>query len=271
MHDRSDLFEYIVEENLMHGSIARVMGTRFEMLAISPVRDRAYALWERVRDLLYDLDSVFNRFDSSSEVYRLNARTLQEGIPVSPALLESIMLCKDYHQKTEGLFDVTLQNFAKLDVKDGKLSFRDASIRLDFGGFAKGYALRKIKEVLLSENIADAFVDFGRSSIFAAGHHPYGDCWKIEFPDPYTGRALNVFDLCDMSLSTSGNTGTYSGHVVNPKTGTRVVGPVASTVLCPDPLDAEVLSTVWMIASEAQRDRIKGVFEIVDENLYELK
>lgn len=37
-----------------------------------------------------------------------------------------------------------------------------------------------------------------------------------------------------------------------------------------DPLDAEVLSTVWMIATEAERKRISERFEAIEAVIYKL-
>ena len=61
---------------------------------------------------------------------------------------------------------------------------------LDFGGFAKGYALKKIGVLLREAGVGSAFVDFGNSSILGIGRHPYGPCWRVSLPDPATGNAL---------------------------------------------------------------------------------
>ena len=119
-------------------------------------------------------------------------------------------------------------------------------------------------------SVKNAFVDFGGSSIIGMGHHPYGDCWKVGFDSPETGVRLRDFRLYDSSLSTSGNTPSYSGHIVNPLTGVANRRKMAATVVAGDSLDAEVLSTVWMIASPEQRRQIAELSADVEANIYEL-
>ena len=121
---------------------------------------------------------------------------------------------------------------------------------LDFGGFAKGYALKKIGVLLREAGVGSAFVDFGNSSILGIGRHPYGPCWRVSLPDPATGNALAEFDLVDRALSVSGNTAAHTEHIVNPRTGLRDASRQIVAVVADDPLDAEVVSTAWMIAGE---------------------
>ena len=137
------------------------------------------------------------------------------------------------------------------------LSVSYTHLTLDFGGFAKGYALKKIQEILLRGNIENAFVDFGNSSIMGIGHHPYGDCWKVSLQNPYTQQTLDEFCLTDNTLSTSGNTEQYTGHIINPLTGIYNEQKKVTSILSDNPLDAEILSTVWKMCI---RDRLIPCF-----------
>ena len=131
---------------------------------------------------------------------------------------------------------------------------------LDFGGFAKGFLLKELKSKLVSSGIWTAFVDFGDSSILALGHHPFGDCWKVGVKDPFGGAVLGEIELRDQAMSTSGNTPVYSSHIVNPKTGEADNSRTVVTVVSDDPLDAEVLSTVAIIASPEELEIVKKNF-----------
>ena len=145
-----------------------------------------------------------------------------------------------------------------------------SELTLDFGGFAKGYALQKIRNILQQENLQNAFIDFGNSSILGMGHHPYGNCWKVSFLNPYNQSILKEFNLKNCALSTSGNTLQYNRHIINPLTGIYNGERKASTVLSPDPLEAEILSTVWMIADHSQREHIAKNFKDIQATLYDL-
>lgn len=265
--------KYYEGEQLFHGFIPHIMGTRFDLLMLHPDAEDADLLWWRVMDRLEVLNGMLNRFDAQSEVARLNALCpTNEWVEVSEELGRIIGLCGEYYHKTERLFDVTLRDFALVEWNEESRSvrFAEEGVSLDFGGFAKGYALSEVKRLLEEEGVENAFVDFGRSSLLALGHHPYGDCWKVAFNNPYTGELVREFALRDVSMSTSGNTADYSGHIVNPATGEYENSQVASTVLAHNPLDAEVLSTVWLVATEEEREAIAGRFENVECELYEL-
>lgn len=261
--------KYYADEAMFHGFIARVMGTRFDLLLIGPGADFAATLWTQTAAELERLDRLLNRFDPAGETARINARAESESVGISDEMEAVLGLCRDYHARTEGLFDVTLGAFSRVAFPEPGC-VRLGGAALDFGGFAKGYALGRIKTMLRRAGVRSAFVDFGNSSILALGRHPYGACWKVGLPDPFTGRTLAEFDLEDRALSTSGNTPRHTAHIVDPKTGIYDAGRKAAVVAAADPLDAEVLSTVRMIADERQWERIAANFENLQATLYTL-
>lgn len=256
---------------MFHGFIPRVMGTRFDILAIHPGLPLLNMLWSKITDELERLDKMLNRFDAASEVSKLNQQAYQKAVPISAELEDILCSCQYYHEKTLHLFDITLKDFSQVQIRhDHSVSFNNSSVTLDLGGFAKGYALKKIREILLQENIEHAFVNFGNSSIMGIGHHPYGNCWKVSLQNPYTQQSLDEFCLTNNTLSTSGNTERYSGHIINPLTGTCNEQRKIASVLSADPLDAEILSTTWMIANDRQQKQISANFKHIKGITYTL-
>ena len=99
---------------------------------------------------------------------------------------------------------------------------------------------------------------------------PYGDCWKVSLQNPYTQQTLDEFCLTDNTLSTSGNTEQYTGHIINPLTGIYNEQKKVTSILSDNPLDAEILSTVWMIADDQQREQINENFKHIKGTIYTL-
>ncbi|MCQ2159031.1 MAG: FAD:protein FMN transferase [Bacteroidales bacterium] len=229
---------YYASNSMFQGSATDVMGTKLEVLIVGLAEKKAYSVWGDITSTVKELDRTFNRFDPQSEVSRLNASEVD--IETSDTFKDALNLCETYFILTKNLFDIS----------------RGGREDLDFGGFAKGYALRRIAVILKAAHVKDAFVNFGNSSILGIGTHPYGDCWKVGLTNPYTDDVIKEFELKNCSLSTSGNTPGYCGHIINPLTHKADESRVLSTVVAKDPLDAEVLSTVFLIASEAQRKDI---------------
>ena len=58
-----------------------------------------------------------------------------------------LQLCSYYYETTSHLFDITLKDFSQIQLHEHSyISFTSPDISLDFGGFAKGYALKKIRK-----------------------------------------------------------------------------------------------------------------------------
>ena len=261
---------YYPEAALYHGNIPHVMGTRFNMLFVCHDEATARSYWTDATAVLERLERMLNRFDPESETAAMNRRIAAgKPSPASQEMAHILRLCREYHERTLGLFDITLADLSQLELSpEGMVTPRREGLSVDFGGFAKGYALEQLRQAARRAGIGHAFIDFGNSSIAGMGHHPYGDCWKVSFPDPYSGRVLEEFELRDESLSTSGNTPGYTGHIVTPRTGTPNRERKACTVVARNALDAEVLSTVWMIADTRQQKLISEDFNHIIANTY---
>ena len=263
--------KYYKDEAMFHGFIPHIMGTRFDILLIHSDAERLNGLWYHIINELERLDKILNRFDPHSEVSGINKHALQSYIQISKELEEILQLCQYYYENTFHLFDITLKDFSKIQIHDHqRISFASSTISLDFGGFAKGYALKKIKRFIEQENVNHAFVNFGNSSILGMGHHPYGDSWKVSFLNPYNQSLLNEFNLQNTALSTSGNTLQYTGHIMNPLTGLFNEQRKASSIISTDPLEAEILSTVWMIVNKEQQQLLTENFKDIQATLYDL-
>ena len=264
-------YTYYADGAFFHARADGTMGTRFDMI-VAGLEDKASrALWTEVGTLLTEGDRVFNRFSPGSEVSGVNLSLAGEHKAVLGTVLEEeIARCLDYRLRTGGLFDITRNSGAEIRLENGVLYAEDPTVNLDFGGYAKGWALKGIRKMLDRYGVRSAFVDFGGSSILAKGEHPAGNSWEVDLPSPYDGHVVARYSLHDEALSTSGNTPWYSGHILNPLSGEREVSRAVATARCADPLDAEVLSTVYMICDTCQRKMIEESFPDVEFAKYDL-
>ena len=62
----------------------------------------------------------------------------------------------------------------------------------------------------------------------------------------------------------------YTGHIINPLTGIYNEQKKVTSILSDNPLDAEILSTVWMIADDQQREQINENFKHIKGTIYTL-
>jgi len=264
---------YYESSSLFHGSLLSIMGTRFDILFVIENKEIGEALWDNIQTELIRLDKLFNRFDTESEVSQINSSAFLSPYIVSSEMWDILLSCKKYHQQTYGLFDITLQNLNRvlLNIKDKSIIFVDKDLHIDFGGYAKGYAIDKIKNILIENNVQNSLVNFGNSSILALGKHPYGDCWSIGIENPYQkGEMLGEYKLKDEALSTSGNMPSNSKHLVNPFTGKFNEEKKMVSIITKDSTDAEVLSTSLMIAQIEKREEILHHFNTSKIFVYNL-
>lgn len=238
------------------------MGTRFDFVVPYPYPKNIEDIFMEIRLQVLELDMLFNRYNIKSELSLLNEKAFYQTVSTSNHLFEIIQLALKYSEITHGIFDITMDKresstqkpngyqFIELNITESTIHFHE-KIKLDLGGIAKGYALEKVKELLKSCSISDAFISFGESSILAIGKHPHGNCWKINICNIYNkSEVIKEIELYNESLSTSGlawslqlGSNKPNHHIVNPYTGKFVDENKTITIKTDNPVDAEVLST----------------------------
>lgn len=263
---------YYAASGLFHGSMSSIMGTQFDILMVGRDACLLGTVWEQVEAEVRRLDKMLNRFDPESEVARVNREAGHYPVTVSEELWEIVQDCKRYHELTEGCFDITLQGFSQvlLTEEERSVFFLSESLHIDLGGYGKGYALAKVRELLKENGVGKALVNFGNSSVLAVGTHPCGDYWPVGVDNPYTKERMADLKLCDSSLSTSGNMPAHPRHIVNPHTGAFVEERKMVSVVARDPVVAEILTTAFMIADEARIPAIASHFDLNEKHIYKL-
>ena len=176
--------KYYDNESMFHGFIPHIMGTRFDMLIIHSSPDRLNHIWSDITNELEGLDKLLNRFDPASEVARLNALQPQAPILISKELENIFQLSQYYYENTLHLFDITLKDFSRIRFHNNQyISFAVSGLSLDFGGFAKGYALKKIKHILEQEFIG-RFHRFRQQFYFRYGTSSVWRLLESQFREP---------------------------------------------------------------------------------------
>ena len=266
-------YNYYESSSLFHGSLLSIMGTRFDLLYVIGDELAGEYIWDKIRLELIRLDKLFNRFDMESEVSRINASARLSPFIVSAEMWEILLSCRMYHKLTSGLFDITLKDYNNVLLNDNNKSvlFAEKDLHIDFGGYAKGYAVERIKDILKESKVKDSFINFGNSSICAFGNHPYGDCWSIGIENPYKkGEVLGEYKLKDDAMSTSGNMPSNPKHIVNPFTGKYNEEKKVVSIVTKNSTDAEVLSTSLMISQKEEEEKILENFNISEIFIYKL-
>lgn len=263
---------YYASSRLFHGSFSCIMGTQLDVLLIGDDRQTLEDVWEQVTTELVRLEKMLNRFDPESEVSRINREAPLREVTVSDELWEILQDCRRYYILTEGYFDITLSDLRQASFREdaNSLVFLRPDLHIDLGGYGKGYALKRMRQIISAGEVRNAFVNFGNSSVLGMGSHPHGDYWPVGLENPFTRQPVASVRLCDSSLSTSGNTPAHPRHILNPLTGEYTEERKMVSVVAPDPVDAEVLTTALMVAPEERGEELIKHFDINEKHIYPL-
>lgn len=140
-------------------------------------------------------------------------------------------------------------------VIDGhNVSSRNDSVDLDFGGFAKGYALNMAIEQLAGHGIHNAIVNAG-GDLCVAGRHDNRP-WRIGIRHPQGQGVIAAVDVSDGEcVMTSGNYERYRedegvryAHIIDPRDGMPVREIVSATVIDTNGGRADAAATALSVA-----------------------
>lgn len=263
---------YYPSSGLYHVSIPLLMGTRLDVLLLDDDRQRAENVWNGAEAELKCLEKMLNRFDPNSEVAKVNNDALFSSVQLSDDLWNILLDCRRYYELTDGCFDITLSDFRKIIFMEDSHSilFDKYGLMLDFGGYAKGYALKCVRKRLENAGVERALINFGNSAVLALGTHPFGDSWPVGVEDPGKDNAVvKTINLCDTSMSVSGNTPLNMQHIVNTRTSEFIAGDMMVAIVSDDPVDAEVLTTAWIASGEERIPYWMDRFNL--KNTYKLR
>lgn len=273
-----------MKEHVIYRNFA-AMGTRFDAVFPNLDENLVDAVFTKIREEILFWEQKLTRFSPESGVSKINQSAAEKPVSLDPEIFEIFRICRDYYQRTSGAFDITMlpisflwknsvtepdtdkiqqsleqtgMGFVELDEKDQTIFFSKKGILIDLGGFGKGFALQKVKEILFNRGIHNALISFGESAVLGMGKPPHGPYWPLGIQhifNPHTN--IYKFKLKDNTLSTSGVSRLNPpkgekmfGHIMNPRTGYPVRGWRTVSVLSGDPLEAEILSTALLIGNK---------------------
>ena len=135
-----------------------------------------------------------------------------------------------------------------LRFSGSRIASVNPAVRLDLGGYAKGYALDRAGAILRAAQVPAALVNIG-GNVLAIGQ-PGGMPWQVGIRDPRAAATLATVGLRDNeAIGTSGDYERYvmeggqrRSHIIDPRTGMPALGTASVTVLASGGADAGLRS-----------------------------
>jgi FAD:protein FMN transferase len=233
----------------------------------------------------HELNASMSDYDPQSELRRL-CDTSSEGKPVrvSDDLWRVLVRGRQLSQRSQGAFDVTIgplvhlwrnarrtkdlpspksiqtalsrvgYQWLRLHPEQHAVELLRPKMRLDLGGIAKGYAVDEALRAIQKRGIARVMVEAG-GNIGLGDPPPDRTGWRIGIapPDAHS-PARQYLSLAHTAISTSGDLWQYAvingvrySHLVNPRTGMALTDHSSVTVVGPDGLSTDGLSSAVAI------------------------
>jgi thiamine biosynthesis lipoprotein len=255
----------------VHRFTHHAMATLFEVMVGGCEEEYSGQAAQAVFKEIDRIERLFNRFDPSSEISRINRLEPGEKLSVGVETFECLTMAEEARRATGGAFDINVRALVKykgrgtppsLDLVrtsgggfEAVLPAQEAGglghLDLDLGGIGKGYALDRVLDILVDWSVENALVHAGTSTAIAIGTAP-GACdpkrgWPVgvggEWPCPGVPESLR---LRGRALSGSG-TEVKGKHVFDPRTGIAACGHLAAWASHPAAAAADALSTAFMV------------------------
>jgi len=227
------------------------------------------------------LDTILSDYHPESELNRICRFASERPVVVSPDVFRVLQFAQCLAKETDGAFDVTAgplnrlwrearrhqqlpdaqsvnraRDFCgyrklELDAVNRTIKLDVRHMQFDLGGIGKGYAADEAIAALLQRGIECALVNFS-GELRLIGNPPGQMGWRIglKWRNGTSAAQMRTVRLTNGAVSTSGGeeqhlclNGVCYSHIVDPRTGWALTEPITVSVLAPDGLKADSLST----------------------------
>lgn len=221
-----------------------------------PIMDEACTLALR-------LQKIFNIYDESSEISRLNKfRHILASKELLEVLISSLESCrlsggdydisygKQFLQRKKGLPQAKVEcSYKDIQIIGNEVKLLHPDVLLDLGSIAKGYIADKIALFFIEQGIESGYVN-ARGDI-----RMFGEPRVIGVQHPRMDKLLFSIKISDKGVATSGDYNQYIkntdfSHILNKKE------IISASVVSENLMDADVFATLLMVCSLEQREKI---------------
>jgi len=250
------------------------MGVPVRIILYAPHSEIAGIAAKEAFGIFHRLNGIMSDYDDDSELMQLCANNGSDQ--VSEDLFIVLQAAKHYSTISDGAFDITVGPMVRLwrrsrrqrelpkelyieqakvlvgnhlwELNECTRSVRllKTGMQLDLGAIAKGYAIDKAYEIILSHGISSQLVDAGGD--FRVGSPPPdAEGWRI-------AKGGSIVLMKETAMATTGGQfqfaeidGVRYAHLVDPKTGYGMTGLQTVHVTAPTAMEADALATVVFV------------------------
>jgi len=284
------------------------MGTTFNVKLVAPPESLSReVLGKEIAATLDSLEQLTSTYIDDSELSHFNASRSTDWVNVSADLCTVTEQALEISRSTSGAFDITVGPLVNLwgfgpegtateppaqqQIDDAltRVGYERLQTRctvpamrkephdvyLDLSGWAKGYAVDQLAELLNRHSLSDYLVEIG-GELRVRGHNAEGLGWAVAIEKPLYGERSpqKILRLTDVGVATSGdyrNYFEYKGerysHTIDARNGRPVSHALAAvTVIAESTAFADAMATALLVMGPisgpdmAEKLGIAGIF-----------
>lgn len=262
-----------------------VMGTALEMTIDADGEDAAAAVFSSVEREMKRIEVEMSEWLEGSPISEVNRAAGVRPVKVPGELFRVISAALKVSELSGGAFDITwasmrglwdfrpgherLPSAEEVEKRLGLVDYRDVvldasastvflkrkGMAIGLGAIAKGYAVDKAIEAALASGVTNAIIKAGGDIRVQGAGRAGQSGWEVGIQDPRDrGRLMARLTLTNASISTSGDyerffvkDGRLYHHIMDPKTGYPATGARSVTVIGPDTMTTDALSTAIFV------------------------
>ncbi len=258
-----------------------MMGTEVSVYLWSDDPEAGRVTVEAVFQEAARIDRLMSTYRDESEISKINREAANGPVAVSAELFELVRRSIEVSRLSDGTFDITYDSIGQhfdfrerrrpdaettaaqlpkidfrhleLDEENLTIAFRVEGVRINLGGIAKGYVVERGVQILRDKGVSSGVVTAGGDSRLLGNRG--GRPFNIAIRDPRRdGEVAMLVPLEDEAISTSGDYERYFEedgiryhHIIAPSTGAPASGVHSASVIGPDAVMTDALSTTVFI------------------------
>lgn len=233
--------------------------TLISMIAYTETPQKFTEYFELMKTEFYRYHQLFdkyNAYDNINNIYTINQYAGITPVTVDPVIIDMLLLSKDWYEKSNRQFDVTLGavlkvwsayrddaevlnsqgkpgeippmellqektscvgwDYVEIDQEKNTVYLTDACASLDVGGVAKGYATELVAKKLEDAGLTMGIINAG-GNVRSIGTKPENEPWAVGIESPDMGGVASL-DTIRLPQSTSFVTsGDYQRYYIGPE------------------------------------------------------
>ena len=259
------------------GAVRPLMGTEVSVYLWHDDAEQGAAALEAVFEEIERINRLMSTYLEDSRISAVNRDAATQPVDAGEELFELVLRSLDISVLTRGAFDVTYDSvgqhydfreeqrpdsatveeelksigyrLVEMDRTNNTISFAREGVRINLGGIAKGYSVERGVEILKEYGVRHGRVTAGGDTRLLGDRR--GQPWMVGVRDPREeGQVMITIPLEDEAVSTSGDyerffveDGKRYHHILQPITGEPASGMRSATVVGPDAVITDALST----------------------------